>query len=235
MWGWFVPALCVWAVFKIAQRARQEYLRRQRPDISEALRRARQRNLERRALDAALGESNVSNMKRAVGYCENMGCPDLAKGVFLLNHGRTFSCPTCHVSGIVEEEKGFYTGTSDIYKECRVEFDFDSRLKVYRQIAVVRDESLPPGCNVYTLHSPLIKTERRALKVAEAILANLNRFRGLLGQGDIPKSTEFILSFDDDLQTFCSKVQVLEEELKKSNLIYFDRKRLLIRDISKLI
>ena len=122
----------------------------------------------------------MASMKRGVGYCENTDCEDYAKGVFLLNHGDTFYCPRCRQLGKVEKERGFYTGNSDIFKEVRVEYNFDPINGVYREIAIVRDESLWGRNNVYTLQSPLIKTEKRALKVAEAILANLNRYRGLL-------------------------------------------------------
>ena len=139
-------------------------------------------------------------MKRGVGYCENTDCEDYAKGVFLLNHGDTFYCPRCRQLGKVEKERGFYTGNSDIFKEVRVEYNFDPINGVYREIAIVRDESLWGRNNVYTLQSPLIKTEKRALKVAEAILANLNRYRGLLNGDDIPRTTEIILSFDEPIR-----------------------------------
>ena len=92
--------------------------------------------------------------------------------------------------GKVEKERGFYTGNADVFKEVRVEYNFDPINTVYREIAIVRDESLWGRNNVYTLQSPLIKTEKRALKVAEAILANLNRYRGLLNSDDIPRTTE---------------------------------------------
>jgi len=136
----------------------------------------------------------MTKMKRGVGYCENtdcedyakgvFDCEDYAKGVFLLNHGDTFYCPRCRQLGKVEKERGFYTGNTDIFKEVRVEYNFDPINSLYREIAIVRDESLWGRNNVYTLQSPLIKTEKRALKVAEAILANLNRYRGLLNGDD---------------------------------------------------
>ncbi len=151
-------------------------------------------------------------MKRGVGYCENTDCEDYAKGVFLLNHGDTFYCPRCRQLGKVEKERGFYTGNSDIFKEVRVEYNFDPINGVYREIAIVRDESLWGRNNVYTLQSPLIKTEKRALKVAEAILANLNRYRGLLNGDDIPRTTEIILSFDDPFEEFSRKLQQLSPE-----------------------
>ena len=74
------------------------------------------------------------------------------------------------------------------------------------------------GNNVYTLQSPLIKTEKRALKVAEAILANLNRYRGLLNSDDIPRTTEIILSFDDEFDEFSRKLQQLSKEWEASGL-----------------
>jgi hypothetical protein len=82
----------------------------------------------------------------------------------------------------------------------------------------VRDESLWGRNNVYTLQSPLIKTEKRALKVAEAILANLNRYRGLLNGDEIPRTTEIILSFDDPFEEFQRKVRQLGKELEQSGL-----------------
>jgi len=160
----------------------------------------------------------MASMKRGVGYCENTDCEDYAKGVFLLNHGDTFYCPRCRQLGKVEKERGFYTGNSDIFKEVRVEYNFDPINGVYREIAIVRDESLWGRNNVYTLQSPLIKTEKRALKVAEAILANLNRYRGLLNGDDIPRTTEIILSFDDSFDEFAAKLQQLSKEWEASGL-----------------
>jgi ribosomal protein S27AE len=79
----------------------------------------------------------MASMKRGVGYCENTDCEDYAKGVFLLNHGDTFYCPRCRQLGKVEKERGFYTGNTDIFKEVRVEYNFDPINTVYREIAIV--------------------------------------------------------------------------------------------------
>jgi ribosomal protein S27AE len=172
----------------------------------------------RRKSSVRKGEKGMGNMKRGVGYCENTDCEDYAKGVFLLNHGDTFYCPRCRQLGKVEKERGFYTGNTDIFKEVRVEYNFDPINSVYREIAIVRDESLWGRNNVYTLQSPLIKTEKRALKVAEAILANLNRYRGLLNGDDIPRTTEIILSFDDSFEEFSRKLTQLSKEWEASGL-----------------
>jgi len=160
----------------------------------------------------------MASMKRGVGYCENTDCEDYAKGVFLLNHGDTFYCPRCRQLGKVEKERGFYTGNSDVFKEVRVEYNFDPINGVYREIGIVRDESLWGRNNVYTLQSPLIKTEKRALKVAEAILANLNRYRGLLNGDEIPRTTEIILSFDEPYEEFQRKLGQLSKEWEASGL-----------------
>jgi ribosomal protein S27AE len=174
--------------------------------------------LEERDLRDGRSSGQMARMKRGVGYCQNTECEDYAKGVFLLNHGDTFYCPRCRQLGKVEKERGFYTGNSDIFKEVRVEYNYDPIHGIYREIAIVRDESLWGRNNVYTLQSPLIKTEKRALKVAEAILANLNRYRGLLSGDDIPRTTEIILSFDESRDEFTRKLRQLSKEWEASGL-----------------
>jgi len=54
--------------------------------------------------------------------------------------------------------------------------------------------------------------------VAEAILANLNRYRGLLNGDEIPRTTEIILSFDEPYEEFKRKVEQLGRELEQSGL-----------------
>lgn len=157
-------------------------------------------------------------MKRAVGYCNNTDCEDFAKGVFLLNHGNTFYCPRCRAVGDIVPERGSYTGNTGIWKEVRVEFDYDSIQKKFKQIAIIRDESLLGEFNVYTLFSPLIKTETRALKVSEVILANLNRYHGLPGKDEIPEVAEHVLSLDDDRSSFSKKLGVLAHIWEESKL-----------------
>lgn len=156
-------------------------------------------------------------LKRGVGYCNNTDCEDFSKGVFLLNHSDTFYCPRCRIQGAVEQERGHYVGTGEIFKEVRVEYNYDPITKAYREIAIVRDEALWGRCNVYTLHSPLIKTENRALKVAEALLANLNRYSGRLGEDGVPRTTEIILSFDDTREELSRKLGKLAETWASSD------------------
>jgi hypothetical protein len=89
----------------------------------------------------------------------------------------------------------------------------------YRNLAIVRDESLGKDTNVYTLYSPLIKTDKRALKVAESILSNLMMSNGNLTQGKMPRTTENVLQFDGSLSEFKQQLKKLEEQLSKSNLL----------------
>ncbi len=158
-------------------------------------------------------------MKRGVGYCENADCEDFSKGVFLLNHGNTFYCPRCRKLGHTEPERGHTDNDHQVFREVHVHFNFKADERKYREIGIVMDDSLPEGtANSYHLFSPLIKTEQRALKVAEAILANLNRYQGLLDGEGIPRTTETLLSFDDDFNDFANKLANLADEWKKSTV-----------------
>jgi hypothetical protein len=159
------------------------------------------------------------SMKRAVGYCGDTNCDDYAIGVFLLNHGETFYCPRCRAVGSVVAERGIsYAKADQPYKEVRVEFNYDPINGRFREIGIVRDEAIRGSGSQYTLLSPLIKTENRALKVAEAILANLQRYADMVVGDYIPRTTETIISFDEDINTFTTKLNQLGDEWENSNL-----------------
>jgi len=155
---------------------------------------------------------------RGVGYCQNAECDDYAKGVFLLNHGGSFACPECRHVGRIERERGFYTGNSHLFREVRVEYNFDPVRQIYRDVAIIQDVSLWEESNTYTLQSPLVRTEKRALKVAEAILANLNRGPLPLDRNEIPNAAESIISFDDPTDEFHRKLRALASEWEMSGL-----------------
>lgn len=154
-------------------------------------------------------------MKRAVGYCTNTDCEDYSKGTFLLNHGDKFFCSRCRVLGFIKKEEGDYTQVGEIFTEVRVEYNYSPVDDKYTEIAIVRDESLPEG-NVYTLQSPLVKTQNRALKIAEAILSNLNRCG--VGEGGVPNTRETILCIDDPREKFAAACAALARDLEGSNL-----------------
>ena len=117
--------------------------------------------------------NEVHMMRRGVGYCMNTGsievegCEEYAKGVFLLNHGDNFYCPRCRHLGTVVKETGtaVYGGGNAPFKEVRCEFNYDPCTEKFREIAIDRDEAIWGTGSKYTLLSPLIKTEKRALKL----------------------------------------------------------------------
>ncbi len=157
-------------------------------------------------------------MRRGVGYCHAQGCEEFARGVFLLNHEGEFHCPACRKLGCVERERGSRQGTGRLFKEVRVEYGFDPCCGVYRDVAIVQDVSLWGRKNVYTLQSPLIRTEKRALKVAESILANLNRCPDAAFSGEIPTTAEVILSLDEPPAVFSLKLAELAAQWERSGL-----------------
>jgi len=160
----------------------------------------------------------MARASRGVGYCRNVDCEDAGKGVFLLNHSGHFACPTCRQLGTVERESGSYEGDSGVFREVRVEYNYDPESGGYRDVAIVRDVSVWEASSSYTLRSPLVRTEKRALKVAEALLANLNRCTGRLDRDEIPNSSESVLSLDDDRDVFAQKLARLAHEWESSGL-----------------
>ena len=158
-------------------------------------------------------------MKRAVGYCTNSGCEDFAQGVFVLNPPSSFFCARCRGVGQLVRERGWREGSSpdDSFKEVRIKFDYTPIGSEFRQTAVVRDNSLSGEHLIYTLQSPLVKTETRALKMAESILANLNCCRDRLDLTEIPGTSERVLSFDDPFEEFSRKLGLLSKDWEEAN------------------
>lgn len=162
-------------------------------------------------------QGSINVLRRAVGYCKNEECESFNKGSFLLSQPETFYCTRCRKAGLAEPEEGSYVGDSDTFKEVRVEYNFDPAANKYQGMAIVRDESLWGRNNVYTLKSPLIQTDSRALKVAEAILANLNLY-GLSGGGFPHGTREIILHLDNPREDFQAQCARLSQTLERSSL-----------------
>lgn len=114
-------------------------------------------------------------MVRGVGYCENVsGCADFAKGVFLLNPGKSFFCPRCREQGSIARESLHRQG-GPMVGEVRVEFNHDPLTGAYREVAIVRDDAAPAeATGVATWRKPTIRTEKRAMMCAEAELCSMN-------------------------------------------------------------
>jgi len=124
------------------------------------------------------------------------------------------------VRGKVVRETGLAERISDApFKEVRVEFDYDLLEDKFRQLAIVRDESIWGTGNKYLLKSPLIKTEKRALKVAEAILGNLQRWDDMFDGEGIPNTREFVISWDDSLPEFTRKLAIVADAWENSTLV----------------
>ena len=155
-------------------------------------------------------------MRRGAGYCRNQECEEFEKAVFLMNYAAPFDCPRCGRRIVLEEERGFYTGRYELVREVRVEYDFDVFNDTYRKVAIVCDEGLPDRYSVYTLKSPIIQGEKRALRIAEAILANLRRHRKRFDDGELPGMQENTLSWDEPPEVFQEKLQRLAEAWEAS-------------------
>ena len=77
-------------------------------------------------------------------------------------------------------------------------------------MAVVTDTAFVGEHNSYLLSSPMVKTERRALAMAENLLSSLQRY-GILEQGDIPRSTEIVLDMSADMPEFKRNLRIIEK------------------------
>lgn len=156
-----------------------------------------------------ISNRKVLEMKRAVGYCENIDCEDFGKGVFLLNHGNTFYCPRCRDLGFVETEVSVDNDTHDgLYKTVRVEFNFNVCNKTYPEVAIVDIPELTEG-GTYTIKSPLIRTEQRALKVAESVIGHVNSGKKNLRDMD----SQTLMSMDGTREEFAKECEKLDADL----------------------
>lgn len=131
--------------------------------------------------------------RRSVGFCSNTNCEDYLKGVFLLNHGNTFYCGHCGARGWIQEEiETDDAQPGEAFKTARVHFNFNATTRRYMDIAIVDIPELPVGA-VYNLYTPLVKTEKRALGIAEARLCALNS--GLKSDGSGITSHAMIIDY----------------------------------------
>ena len=163
----------------------------------------------------------MSKLVRAIGICRNRECDEYNKDVFLINHGDFYDCPRCKVAGIYQKEQGLTLNTTSLdFYQVRVEFNYDPNENRFRGVAVVTDESMPKdGGNVYTLKSALIRTEKRALEVATALLGNLMHADSRVFDGSgIGRPKEHVLYFDNPRELFQIELDVLARELENSRL-----------------
>lgn len=124
----------------------------------------------------------MNNIKRAIGYCVSPFCDNKGKGLFLLGdingHISHPVCTGCVLPMHVAHERGESTHPSlNLYRAVFVHFDYDPFCQIYRQVGIVQDDALEREANTYNLYSPLIRAEKRALTVAETLLARLQQDR----------------------------------------------------------
>lgn len=155
-------------------------------------------------------------LERGLGYCANAQCEGFCKGRFLFRHELPFLCPECKQPGDVAAERGItYREGGQLFGEVRVEFAYCPASHRYREIAIVRDESLGADCGTYTVQMPTVQTEKRALRVAEMLLVTLNDGLFLEGDLDVPPAVrERILDIDRPLSEIREWLASLEQTLR---------------------
>jgi ribosomal protein S27AE len=168
------------------------------------------------ATKAATHQDNggsVATMHRAVGYCLNEDCSEYTKGVFLLNHGDSFNCPRCSMRAWVEPERAKLKNGSQVFREVRIEYNFCPIELKYREVAIVTkdDVEVPEDANVLTVYSPLIKTDKRALRVAETYLGHLEY--NDIEDGKLPWARETLIDLDKPRDTVRKELEEMHYRL----------------------
>lgn len=167
-------------------------------------------------------------MTRGVGFCKTEGCEKFNQGVFIYSHDLKpgHFCNTCKCSGYVVKEEYSVKMTGDMtFWQVRVEFEYRPSLVAnttagkYHGLAVVSDTSMSQDHNIYTLKSPLIATEKRALTVATTTLGGLLQNPVRMLEANLgAKPQESIIDFDKPLGEVRAQLWELEEQLRNSRL-----------------
>lgn len=109
---------------------------------------------------------------RGCGYCVNTECQHYLKQNFL-NTPDAFFCGTCKVKGLAALDSYEVLNSHPLFRQVRLEFNFDPAQKRYRGLAIVTDDSMVSHANVFSLCIPTIGTEKLALTTAERVLNHL--------------------------------------------------------------
>ena len=159
-------------------------------------------------------------ISRGAGFCVNPECCDFHKDVFLMNHNGGFKCPRCHRPGRKVLEYGETDNDFSMdFWQVRLEFCYDVTFNTYRSVAIVSDEGMSKEGNIYTLYTPLVKTEKRALQMAEQILGTLMRADdSIFAKGYVPRDQVYMLDFDKPLAEVKGRLGEIEAVLQQSRL-----------------
>ena len=162
------------------------------------------------------------SISKGVGFCTSPECVDFHKGVFLMAHSSDFKCPRCHKFGrkVMEYGETDNDYTLDFW-QVRIEFNYDVVLDKYQGLAILSDEAMPKDGNIYTLYTPLVKTEKRAIALAEQLLGTLMRTDdSIFAKGFIPKDTTYNLDFDKPLAEVKGRLDEIASVIQQSRLTH---------------
>lgn len=150
----------------------------------------------------------------------NPECTEFQKDVFLMAHNGSFKCGRCHRIGRKVMEYGETDNDFSLdFWQVRLEFCYDVTFDTYRSVAVVTDEDMSKEGNIYTLYTPLVKTEKRALLMAEAMLGTLMKADdSLFAKGYIPKDQVYNIDFDKPLAEIQGRLKEIGAMLLNSRL-----------------
>ncbi|KKL61746.1 hypothetical protein LCGC14_2192240 [marine sediment metagenome] len=169
-------------------------------------------------LNAGEGFRRHQNCRKMLGYCENTECDKYLRGSFMWMHKGPFACCKCGGSqGFLVPERGIRTGPPNaIYGEVRIEYCYDPAQKRYCEIAILRDDALGDRVRTFTFQTPLVRTEKRAFKLAAGYLATLNDGIELALENDteIPRAIEHVVNFDSPREEFSERMRQLGWALK---------------------
>lgn len=116
-----------------------------------------------------------------------------------------YTCSQCRRKGsIIVHAQGFHTRSDQTIREVRVEFMFDPNTFQYKSLAVIIENSLPEHFGSYILQDPIIRTEKRALTVGEALLSSLVRT-------GIAQMVPTVLNFDAPIDGVRTQLAHLEQ------------------------
>lgn len=153
------------------------------------------------------------NYKSAIGFCEDPYCERHINYCFVgaLREGPvpSVSCDHCAKPLRVKHQRVVRDTGGPVYREVRVEWKYDVKKDIYRNVAVVIDSSLPPTAGTLVVEEPLFRTEKPALGLAERLLASVNLW------GERYSSAEFVLDWGDSSNTLPAKLQELAMAIER--------------------
>lgn len=144
--------------------------------------------------------------KRGAGYCMNESCEIYLKPSFVMHSEGQFLCHKCKEKGKIKIESFSVKNHEPVYKEVRVEFNYDPLTEQFKSLVIVRDEEIIDSANIFTLYTPSLAINKRALKVAEQLLNNL-----LLVEdpGSVRFNFEDIVYTDEPIEMFKARLEMI--------------------------